>query len=499
MDAHETYTDKKSVLEEKERRNEKLREEKTDGVKESKKRKSHNKRPHIQNMTEGKPIALIIAFAIPLMLGNVFQQLYSVVDSMVVGKFLGVDALAALGATTWPNWVILGFLQGLTQGFSIVMSQAFGAQDGKKLRRAVGNSAVLSALGAVVLFLFGQIFARAMLGLLSTPEEIVPYAMVYLRISFLGIPVITGYNLFAAILRALGDGQTPLRAMAVASIVNVLLDLLFVTVFGWGIAGAAIATVTAQLCSCILCFNRVRKIEILALARSDFRLDGRLSKGMFILSMPMALQNLLIAGGGMIVQSVVNRYGMVFIAGFTAGSKLHGVLEIATSSYGFAMTTYVGQNLGAVRMDRIHKGVRSALVAAVVTSAVIAVTMLLSGHLILSGFVSGTGTGDCGDDIGCLPISDDHVCLPPGAVCAVYHSLFAAGNGQYGMADDFRNWRAYHAYFGSTAASGSGWRDRCISGRGTGVVRSRCDPDFQLSRYREKNGGKIKKGERVDI
>ena len=229
-----------------------------------------------------------------------------------------------------------------------------------------------------------------MLGLLSTPEEIVPYAMVYLRISFLGIPVITGYNLFAAILRALGDGQTPLRAMAVASIVNVLLDLLFVTVFGWGIAGAAIATVSAQLCSCILCFNRVRKIEILALARSDFRLDGRLSKGMFILSMPMALQNLLIAGGGMIVQSVVNRYGMVFIAGFTAGSKLHGVLEIATSSYGFAMTTYVGQNLGAVRMDRIHKGVRSALVAAVVTSAVIAVTMLLSGHLILSGFVSGT-------------------------------------------------------------------------------------------------------------
>ncbi|MFQ6844436.1 MAG: MATE family efflux transporter [Lachnospiraceae bacterium] len=390
MDAHETYTDKKSVLEEKERRNEKLREEKTDGVKESKKRKSHNKRPHIQNMTEGKPIALIIAFAIPLMLGNVFQQLYSVVDSMVVGKFLGVDALAALGATTWPNWVILGFLQGLTQGFSIVMSQAFGAQDGKKLRRAVGNSAVLSALSAVVLFLFGQIFAREMLGLLSTPEEIVPYAMVYLRISFLGIPVITGYNLFAAILRALGDGQTPLRAMAVASIVNVLLDLLFVTVFGWGIAGAAIATVTAQLCSCILCFNRVRKIEILALARSDFRLDGRLSKGMFILSMPMALQNLLIAGGGMIVQSVVNRYGMVFIAGFTAGSKLHGVLEIATSSYGFAMTTYVGQNLGAVRMDRIHKGVRSALVAAVVTSAVIAVTMLLSGHLILSGFVSGT-------------------------------------------------------------------------------------------------------------
>lgn len=318
--------------------------------------------------------------------------------------------------------------------------------------------------------------------------------MVYLRISFLGIPVITGYNLFAAILRALGDGQTPLRAMAVASIVNVLLDLLFVTVFGWGIAGAAIATVTAQLCSCILCFNRVRKIEILALARSDFRLDGRLSKGMFILSMPMALQNLLIAGGGMIVQSVVNRYGMVFIAGFTAGSKLHGVLEIATSSYGFAMTTYVGQNLGAGRMDRIHKGVRSALVAAVATSAVIAVTMLLSGRLVLSGFVSGTEQ-EIAETISVAYryLTIMCVCLPVLYVLYIIRSSLQ-GMGKYGMADDFRNWRAYHAYFGSPVASGSGWRDRCISGRGTGVVRSRCDPDFQLSRYREKNGGKIKKG-----
>lgn len=358
-------------------------------------RKVHRKKAdagktRIQNMTEGKPISLIIAFAIPLMLGNVFQQLYSVVDSMVVGKFLGVDALAALGATTWPNWVILGFLQGLTQGFSILMSQAFGAQDGRRLRKIVGNSVVLSGLSAVMLFAIGQVFARSTLGLLNTPEELVRYSMVYLRISFIGIPVITGYNLLAAILRALGDGQTPLRAMAVASVLNVVLDLVFVTVFGWGIAGAAAATVAAQLCSCMLCFLRVRKIEILALARTDLNLSASLAKSMFVLSMPMALQNLLIAGGGMIVQSVVNQYGMIFIAGFTAGSKLHGVLEIATSSYGFAMTTYVGQNLGAGKMDRIHKGVRSALLAAVATSAVISGTMLLSGRMILGGFVSGT-------------------------------------------------------------------------------------------------------------
>ena len=342
------------------------------------------------DMTKGKPMKMLFLFSLPLMFGNVFQQLYTVVDTMIVGQTLGVSALAALGAAESLGWMSLGSIQGLTQGFSIRMAQQFGAKDEDGLHQAVGHSIVLSALLAVLLTIVFQAAVRPVLAILQTPEDIKPDTILYLRILFSGIPIVVAYNLLASMLRAIGDSKTPLIATAIAAASNIVLDLLFVCVFGWGIAGAAIATVTAQLCSCILCFNRVRKIEILALARSDFRLDGRLSKGMFILSMPMALQNLLIAGGGMIVQSVVNRYGMVFIAGFTAGSKLHGVLEIATSSYGFAMTTYVGQNLGAGRMDRIHKGVRSALVAAVATSAVIAVTMLLSGRLVLSGFVSGT-------------------------------------------------------------------------------------------------------------
>ena len=202
--------------------------------------------------------------------------------------------------------------------------------------------------------------------------------------------MITAYNLLAAILRALGDGQTPLRAMMVASVINVVLDLLFVPVLGLGIAGAACATLIAQLCSCIYCFYYIRKIELLFLQREHLRLRPRLVGSMLAISAPMALQNLLIAGGGMIVQSVVNRFSLVFIAGFTAGSKLHGVLEIATSSYGFAMTTYVGQNLGARRMDRIHKGVRSAIGVAVLTSVIISAVMLLLGRWILGGFVSGT-------------------------------------------------------------------------------------------------------------
>lgn len=368
----------------------------------------------IKNMTEGNPVSLIVAFALPLMVGNVFQQLYSVVDSMVVGKVLGVSALAALGASAWPTWVVLGILQGLTQGFSILMAQAFGAKDEKGLRMAVGNSVVLSAISSVVFMIVGQIAAYPLLKMLNTPDDIISYSMVYLRISFIGIPIITAYNLLAAILRALGDGQTPLHAMMLASVVNVVLDILFVKVFSWGIVGAAIATLIAQLVSCIFCFIYVRKIEMLHLKRENLRIEKNLAKNMFAVGSPMALQNVLIAGGGMIVQSVVNQFSVVFIAGFTAGSKLHGILEIATSSYGFAMTTYVGQNLGARRIDRIHKGVRSAIGVAVLTSVIIAGVMLMCGKMIVSGFVSG-GTEEAAQTISiayrylvimciCLPI-----------------------------------------------------------------------------------------------
>ena len=227
--------------------------------------------------------------------------------------------------------------------------------------------------------------------MLKTPENIISYSIVYLYISFIGIPVIAAYNLLASILRSLGDGQTPLYAMMLASVVNVILDILFVRVFYLGIAGAAIATLIAQFVSCVFCFIYVQKIEFLHLKRENLHIQKKLAKNMLIVSSPMALQNILIACGGMLVQSVVNQFSIVFIAGFTAGSKLHGVLEIATSSYGFAMTTYVGQNLGARNIDRIRKGVKSAIGVAVLTSVIIASVMLICGKMIISGFVSGNG------------------------------------------------------------------------------------------------------------
>lgn len=346
--------------------------------------------PHIKKMTEGSPIRLIVTFALPLMLGNMFQQLYSVVDSMVIGKTLGVSSLAALGASSWPNWIIIGMVQGLSQGISILLARCFGKGDDKELRKAFGNSIVLSGVFAAVLMVLANLLVIPVLHLLDTPQELIAPALSYLRVAFSGIIIITAYNLLAASLRALGDSRTPLYAMIGASLVNVVLDLLFVRVFSWGIAGAAWATVAAQTFSMLVCLPAVLRINQLKTARSDFEPDRRLIRRMLILSTPMVLQNFLIAGGGMIVQSVANTFSITFIAGFTAGAKLHGVLEIATSSFGFAITTYVAQNMGAGRFDRIHSGVRSAIWAAIATACVIAAVMLLLGRTIISGFVSGT-------------------------------------------------------------------------------------------------------------
>ena len=344
----------------------------------------------IKNMTEGKPTSLILTFALPLMAGNVFQQLYTVVDTMVVGKYLGVSALAALGASDWLNWMMLGIVQGFTQGFAILMAQEFGAKRLEQLRKVIGNSAVLSIFSSLVLVLLGQLTALPVLTLLKTPEAIISDSLLYLRIMFLGIPIVMAYNLLACILRSLGDGKTPLQAMVVASVTNIVLDLLFVMVFHWGIAGAAIATLIAQLVSGLYCLYHIVKIDFLKMQKADFKPQGALCGKLMALGSPMAFQNCIIAIGGMIVQFVVNGFGVLFIAGFTATNKLYGILEIAATSYGYSMITYVGQNLGAGKSRRIRQGFRAALGIALATSVVIALIMLVFGQFILSWFISGT-------------------------------------------------------------------------------------------------------------
>ena len=342
-----------------------------------------------KNMTEGKPLPLIVSFALPLMVGNIFQQMYTVVDTMVVGKTLHVSALAALGAADWLNWLMLGVVTGLPQGFAILMAQQFGAKEYDALRKTVGCSVLLSVMSAVFLAIVGQSVILPVLQLLKTPEEILPGSVLYLRIMFAGIPIVLAYNLLASILRSLGDSKTPLYAMIVASITNIVLDLLFVPVLGWGIAGAAIATVIAQGVSGFYCLLRLRTISILKMDRSCFRPDTVLFARLIKLGMPIAVQNAIIAIGGMLIQSVVNGFGVIFIAGYTAANKMYGILEMAAVSFGAAMMTYVGQNLGAGKLDRIRQGVRAGTIVCVAISCVICAVMLLLGRFILSGFISG--------------------------------------------------------------------------------------------------------------
>ncbi len=345
---------------------------------------------NIKNMTEGKPSKLILTFALSLTAGNVFQQLYTVVDTMVVGKYLGVNALAAVGAAEWLHWLFLGVIEGLAQGFAILMAQEFGAKRYDALRRTIGNAVILAAVFAFILLLAGQGWSREVLRFLQTPDTILPDSLLYLRIIFLGIPVVMAYNLLAGILRSLGDSKTPLQAMIAASVTNIVLDLVFVMVCKWGIGGAAAATVIAQTISCIYCLWHIRKIDFIALKKEDMKLDGALDGKLLYLGFPMAFQNAIISVGGMIVQFVVNGFGVIFIAGFTATNKLYGLLEIAAISYGYAMVTYVGQNLGAGRIDRIREGMRAAVKISLVTSVVIAAVMLFFGKWILGLFISGT-------------------------------------------------------------------------------------------------------------
>ncbi len=344
----------------------------------------------VRNMTQGSPVKLILAVALPLMLGNVFQQLYTVVDAQIVGGVEGVSALAALGASDWFNWMFVGIIQGLAQGFTIPMSQAFGAGDHVYLRRCTGNSLILSAVSSLIITAAALLAISPVLNILGTPVEIRPMSTLYLTILFSAFPVVMAYNLMAGILRSLGDGRTPLYAMAVASAVNIALDLLFVAVFRFGVAGAAAATVIAQVCSCLFCIIRLRKVDFIRPSKADLRPDIAVSVRLMKLGFPVSVQNGIIALGGMIIQTIVNELGVAFIAGYTATNKLYGVLEIAAISYGYAMSAYAGQNLGAGKTDRIRRGVRAAALTGVLTAAVIAAAMFLFGRAIVSSFISGT-------------------------------------------------------------------------------------------------------------
>ena len=347
-----------------------------------------SKKELTKDMTKGQPAKLLLFFALPLMLGNLFQQLYTMVDTIIVGQGVGINALASLGAADWLSWMFIGFVTGITQGFSIIFAQYYGAGDVKALRASVGNSLVLTALAAIFFTVAGQLLIVPILTLLDTPADIFAGSEIYLRIVIGGVTVSLMYNFEAALLRALGDSRTPLMAMVTAALTNVALDLIFVLVFKWGIAGAASATIIAQGVSFVYCFAAIRKIDIIRIKRDDISIHAGMSKKLLIVGVPIVFQNTMISIGGMILQSVVNSYGFLFVAGYTAANKLYGLLETAATSFGFAITTYTAQNLGAGNFRRIRKGMRSAVIMALVTSVVVSVIMLIFGRPVLRLFIS---------------------------------------------------------------------------------------------------------------
>lgn len=339
------------------------------------------------NMTTGNPTKLILTFSLPLIAANIGQQLYTMIDAIIVGQGVGVDALAAVGATDWAYWLALWVMGSMTQGFAVPISQYFGDNDFKQLKKAITASIGLCTVIGIGLTIICLLIANPLLHLLNTPDNIFPGALTYLTTMYSGILIVMAYNMSASILRALGDGKSPLIAIVIAGFTNVGLDILFVLIFKWGILGAAIATLTAQLLACLYCFYVLRKISFLKLEKSDWKPDKEIIKTQCWLGLPLALQHVFIVIGGMILQSAVNQFGMIFIAGYTATNKLYGLLESSGLSVGFALMTYTAQNYGASLFDRIRIGLKSTLKVAMAISTAITIIMIVFGKFVLRLFI----------------------------------------------------------------------------------------------------------------
>lgn len=344
------------------------------------------------DMTAGRPAALLLRFSMPLIFGNLFQQLYTFVDTVIVGQKLGVPALAALGATEWLSFMMFGFIQGLTQGFSIGISQSFG--EGKKhlIQQGIFQAFCASAGAAVIVTVIGQGILVPVLKLLRTPEEIFGMAHLYLEILYFGIPISFAYNMLAAILRALGNSRAPLIAVLTASFVNIFLDIVFVMGLGMGIQGAAYGTLLSQICAVLCCIAALGRIEQAKVEPGNRKINGRMLAEQVRLGVPMGLQNIITAVGGLAVQTVVNGFGMLFLAGYTAANRLYGLLETAASSYGYAISTYTAQNIGAGKKERVRSGILVSLLIGAVTAYLMSFIMVVWGRPILGLFIADSQT-----------------------------------------------------------------------------------------------------------
>ncbi len=313
----------------------------------------------VKDMTRGNPIKLILSFCLPLVAGNIFQQLYNMVDSIIVGKFVGVNALAAVGATGSINFLVLGFALGLCSGFGIPVAQSFGAQDYSMMRKHVANALYLCLFATIFLTTVTLFTTPSLLRLMQTPSDIYQDSYTYISIMFMGIIATIYYNMLSSILRALGDSKTPLLFLAVASIINVILDYIFVVYFKMGVAGVAWATLIAQAISAVLCaFFMAKHFPILKFSKEELKLDGHCCKELLAIGLPMALQFSITAVGSVMIQTAINGLGSAKVAAVTAANKIQMMFTQPLDTLGTTMATYCGQNLGAKKIDRIKDGLK---------------------------------------------------------------------------------------------------------------------------------------------
>ena len=333
-----------------------------------------------KDMTSGNPLKLIIGFAIPMFLGMLFQQFYSMVDTVIVGKFLGVGPLAGVGSTSSLNFLVIGFCTGVCNGFAIPVSQMFGAKRDSELRRFVANSAWLCVIFSVVITTAIVACCRPLLTLMHTPEDIFEYAYVYIVIIFLGIPTTFLYNVTAAIIRSLGDSRSPVIFLAIASGINIVLDIVFIVAFHMGVEGPALATVISQGISGLLSlFYMKKKFEILRISKEEWKMRGSYMKTLCYMGIPMGLQYSVTAIGTLVIQAAINGFGSMTVAGVTAAQRINAFISCPIEAIGATMAPYSGQNMGAGKLDRVGKGLRDASLLGFVISAVLFVFVLLTG------------------------------------------------------------------------------------------------------------------------
>lgn len=346
-----------------------------------------------KDLTQGNPLKLLSAFVLPMLIGNIVQQLYSMADSIIIGRFVGKGPFAAIGATMPVLSVMIVVIIGFTMGIAITTARSVGAGDTERVRNIVGSAFLIAVTLALALMVFGISFAEPVLKLLKTPADILKDARTYLVYNFATCIGPIAYNMFSNILRSAGDSRTPLNALIISSVLNILLDLLFVLAFHWDVAGVALATGISQIISALYCILVIRnKNEQYWCRRVNVRFHGRIILDILKYGMPVAASNLFTSLGAVFIQSLINGYGTTVVAGYTAANKLDQLALSSVLSVGNAASTFAGQNTGAGKLHRVREGVRSAWTIGIVVSVVFGLALYFGGSYLVRLFISGEET-----------------------------------------------------------------------------------------------------------